>query len=569
MNRKSASEGGVGGKKMNWTWPSRSGTVLTDHATCAENRLKAVKRAAKTLKKSVEDSIRTSSRNKNEELEIRKRRSNEFVLGENIAIAVHILAEDKSSSNNETCSPLNTVMERYANFEKTIGLMFADSELKITTFLASDTPLSKLLHEEIPAVTAAKKDLEQLTRRHLNLQAVLEKETKKLEKMSNEDEVDNDALKLQEEKKQKLAHEVDTLAKDVTLEQDKLTSTLLTLVSRENRYASSVLELMRIKQQFYANAYNTISAELPNIERILQETPLRPVFGEPLEDHLSATGRTIAFPISLTVTFLRESGLNDEGLFRISPKQIKLDKFKAYLDAQLPFGQLLVDSDAHLHSALLKSYLRELPVPLLGRKQNHVYDRWLGSVKLATPAEMVREIRYILKEELPPPVVTNIQYVVKFLAELSKKSQTNKMTPHNMGIVLGPTLLWSSRGGALSEQSNIESIIKLVATLIEHYKDIFPVDIQWGQFDDDLSHLMVDGDGSPTSSKLNSPTEEDSRSGRSLTPVPNNNHPEQPSPGHRKRNALKTKILAKINSPSLTSSSAAAIKPVDDWDSLH
>jgi hypothetical protein len=39
-----------------------------------------------------------------------------------------------------------------------------------------------------------------------------------------------------------------------------------------------------------------------------------------------ATGRTIAYPIRLSVTFLRENGLNDEGLFRISPKQIKLDK---------------------------------------------------------------------------------------------------------------------------------------------------------------------------------------------------------------------------------------------------
>jgi hypothetical protein len=36
---------------------------------------------------------------------------------------------------------------------------------------------------------------------------------------------------------------------------------------------------MRIKKQFYENAYNVISAELPNIERILNETHLRPVFG--------------------------------------------------------------------------------------------------------------------------------------------------------------------------------------------------------------------------------------------------------------------------------------------------
>ena len=50
------------------------------------------------------------------------------------------------------------------------------------------------------------------------------------------------------------------------------------------------------------------------------------VCSERLEDHLQATGRLIAYPIRLSVKQLRESGLNDEGLFRISPKQIKLDK---------------------------------------------------------------------------------------------------------------------------------------------------------------------------------------------------------------------------------------------------
>ena len=114
------------------------------------------------LKKSVEDSLRTSSRNKNEELEIRKKRSAEFVLGDNVAAAVHSLTAD--GKINEHCSPLNTVMERFANFEKTIGHMLAANEQEISTFLASDTPLSKLLNDDIPAVNAAKKELDMITK---------------------------------------------------------------------------------------------------------------------------------------------------------------------------------------------------------------------------------------------------------------------------------------------------------------------------------------------------------------------------------------------------------------------
>ena len=65
------------------------------------------------------------------------------------------------------------------------------------------------------------------------------------------------------------------------------------------------------------------------------------MFGESIEDHLNCTNRTIAFPILLAVSFLRQTGLDDEGLFRISTKQIKLDKLKAYLDAQVDFIPLL------------------------------------------------------------------------------------------------------------------------------------------------------------------------------------------------------------------------------------
>ena len=55
-------------------------------------------------------------------------------------------------------------MERYADFEKNIGQMLVNNEIEITTFLLSDTPMSKLLNKDIPAITAAKSELEQLNR---------------------------------------------------------------------------------------------------------------------------------------------------------------------------------------------------------------------------------------------------------------------------------------------------------------------------------------------------------------------------------------------------------------------
>ncbi len=382
---------------------------------------------------------------------------------------------------------------RFANLEKTIGHMVAVNEGELQAFVSSDTPLSKLLSEDVPAVAAAKKDLEQLFRKHSQCQGTLDKEQRRLDKMQaaaaaaeegdGTGAADPEALAAQREKRDRTAHELDMLAKDVQLDQDRLASTLLTLTARENRYAQSVYEIMRIKKQFYENAYKTIEAELPNIQRLLEDTNVRPVFGETLEDHLKASGRRIALPVALSVACLLESGLEDEGLFRISAKQIKIDKFKAALDSRASVADLLAEGDPHLHASLLKSYLRELPQPLLGG--GAVYDRWVRSARLPGHSERMAEFRDILRSEHSAAARDNIQYVVKFLHELSSKSEETKMTPRNISIVMGPTLLWSSGRSSsvtapaataseqLLEQSNLESVIGVVAQLIEHQEEVF------------------------------------------------------------------------------------------------
>lgn len=90
-----------------------------------------------------------------------------------------------------------------------------------------------------------------------------------------------------------------------------------------------------------------------------------------------------------------------------------------------------------------------------------MHDRWVEVPALPTKEARVKEIRYILKEDLPSNVVINIQYLVKMLAELTKKSDVNKMTTSNLGIVIGPSLLWKIGGSTASQQNNIEKVIKV------------------------------------------------------------------------------------------------------------
>ena len=142
------------------------------------------------------------------------------------------------------------------------------------------------------------------------------------------------------------------------------------------------------------------------------------------------------------------------------------------MDSNIPLSaELISDSDAHLFSALLKSYLRELPVPFLGGKDAETYHKWIQTASFTSSQERVDGIRNIL-DELPKGISLNIQYLVKFCSELSIEAKQNKMTPHNISICLGPTILWHDRS-SLNEQSNLERVIGIVSTLIESYDKIF------------------------------------------------------------------------------------------------
>ena len=155
-------------------------------------------------------------------------------------------------------------------------------------------------------------------------------------------------------------------------------------------------------------------------------------------------------------------------------------------------AELIADSDAHLFSALLKSYLRELPVPFLGSENPAVYHKWIQAASLASTQERVFEICNIMSD-FPKDISLNIQYLVKFLSELSIKANETKMTPHNISICLGPTILWNDRS-SLSEQGNIEKIIGIVATLIESYHEVFSKELDWKDYEDlEVEQLFQEG----------------------------------------------------------------------------
>lgn len=102
---------------------------------------------------------------------------------------------------------------------------------------------------------------------------------------------------------------------------------------------------------------------------LTDDNEMKPVYGYPLEEHLRVTNRKIALPIQLCVSVLLRLGMEEEGLFRIAGAASKSRRIKLSLDACcLTLPRALEYKDPHVIAGALKSYLRELPEPLLTYK---------------------------------------------------------------------------------------------------------------------------------------------------------------------------------------------------------
>lgn len=109
-------------------------------------------------------------------------------------------------------------------------------------------------------------------------------------------------------------------------------------------------------------------------------TQQKPVFGVSLEDHLQTSGRQISYVIAKCVDLLKNS-VTEEGIFRVSGSLAKVKLLRNAFNS----GHLeMVDftSDTHAVASTLKSYLRELPEPLL---TFDLYGKWVEAVAYVFP----------------------------------------------------------------------------------------------------------------------------------------------------------------------------------------
>nr|XP_043907133.1 rho GTPase-activating protein 44 isoform X4 [Solea senegalensis] len=277
-------------------------------------------------------------------------------------------------------------------------------------------------------------------------------------------------------KSESLREEMEEAANRMEICRDQLSADMYNFVAKEIDYANYFQTLIETQAEYHRKSLEILHSVLPQIKAHQEAWVEKPSFGKSLEEHLNISGREIAFPIEACVTMLLECGMQEEGLFRVAPSASKLKKLKASLDC----GVLDVQeysSDPHAIAGALKSYLRELPEPLM---TTELYDEWIQASNIQDIDKRLQALMAAC-EKLPTDNLNNFRYLVKFLAKLSDYQDANKMTPGNMAIVLGPNLLWTHTESNMTEMMTTVSlqIVGIIEPIIQHADWFFPGEIEF------------------------------------------------------------------------------------------
>ncbi|XP_042248761.1 rho GTPase-activating protein 17b isoform X3 [Thunnus thynnus] len=324
-------------------------------------------------------------------------------------------------------------------------------------------PLNQLAEVEIPNILKQRKQLAKLVLDYDSAKTRWYQATK-----SN-----NQAMAA---KADSLKDEMDEALNKVEICKDQLSADLYNFASKEGEYAQYYVMLLEAQADYHRRSLAALEGAIPTIHLQQDSWMEKPAFGTFLEEHLKRSNREIALPIEACVMMLLETGMREEGLFRIAAGASKLKKLKAALDCSTSQLEEFY-SDPHAVAGALKSYLRELPEPLM---TYGLYDEWTQASNVPDPDKRLQAL-WVTCDRLPKTHKANLRYLVKFLAKLAQDSDVNKMTPSNIAIVLGPNLLWAKTEGTLAEMAAATSVhvVAIIEPIIQHADWFFPDEVDF------------------------------------------------------------------------------------------
>ncbi|XP_071343544.1 rho GTPase-activating protein 45 isoform X1 [Trachinotus anak] len=232
------------------------------------------------------------------------------------------------------------------------------------------------------------------------------------------------------------------------------------------------------------------------------------LFGREFSQVASCASDGIPFIITKCISEIERRALKMKGIYRVNGVKTRVEK----LCQAFENGKELVElsqCSPHDISNVLKLYLRQLPEPIMLFR---LYNNLMGLAKESMQGDgdapeggeaepnsvnpavvrgpelvdlgpdtdpevlvLVDKLKELLKE-LPKANIATLRYIIRHLRRIAELEEDNKMSPSNLGIVFGPTLMRPRPTGATISLSSLVDYphqARIVEAFIVFYSTIF------------------------------------------------------------------------------------------------
>ncbi|KFP92534.1 SH3 domain-binding protein 1, partial [Apaloderma vittatum] len=375
----------------------------------------------------------------------------------------------------DTESSLGKALEMGCCIQSSLAKILAEFEIALECDVLQ--PLNKLSEEELPVILKRKKTLQKLISDWNAIKSRLNQVAKSSSNSTGAGA--GPGASSAANKLEVLKEEEEEVKRKVEQCKDEYMADLYHFSTKEDSYASYFIKLLEIQAQYHRQSLGSLDSALAELKEsksqteplLAADTSVAGYYGVPLERHLKSLGREIALPIEACVMLLLNSGMREEGLFRLAAGASVLRKLKSSLAS----GSNTLEefySDPHAVAGGCQ--------PLMTFE---LYNEWVKVASLKDVESRIQSLRDTCSC-LPQESYNNLRYLIKFLAKLAEHQEVNKMTPSNIAIVLGPNLLWSEQNTGdpmqldLASASSIQ-VVAVVEALIQNADSLFPGEVDF------------------------------------------------------------------------------------------
>ncbi|XP_049276677.1 uncharacterized protein LOC125760522 isoform X1 [Anopheles funestus] len=177
-------------------------------------------------------------------------------------------------------------------------------------------------------------------------------------------------------------------------------------------------------------------------------------------------------PLVLTkcTGIVESKGMGVVGIYRIPGNTAAITQLTETINRGLDEATLRDPrwEDVNVVSSLLKSFIRNLPEPLL---PNELYGGFIAADKM-TGQRRLLELRQLLRR-VPPMNYETLKHLMRHLHRVSTHNEVNLMDPRNLAIVFGPSVVRSANESLETAVKDMRHQCQIVEVLINYYQYFF------------------------------------------------------------------------------------------------